>query len=121
MQLTSFKKEARNLGVIINSELYFDSQVTKVLQFFRIKHNEQRLQLTQNATARVLTGSKRHEYITPVFTAHHWLPASHLVSEGDGAFICGPPALEDLRQGTSVSSFKFLETHFHRSAFLFSL
>lgn len=89
MQLTSFKKETRNLSVIIYSELYFDSQVTKVLQFSRIKHNVQRLQLTQNATGRVLTVSKRHEYITPVFIAHHWLPVSRLVSKGDGAFICG--------------------------------
>ncbi len=34
----------------------------------------QRLQLVQNAAARLLTGTKKYEYITPVLASLHWLP-----------------------------------------------
>ena len=34
----------------------------------------QQLQLVQNAAARLLTGTHRREYITPVLFALHWLP-----------------------------------------------
>lgn len=34
----------------------------------------QRLQLVQNAAARLLTGTKRHQHITPVLASLHWLP-----------------------------------------------
>ncbi len=33
-----------------------------------------RLQLVQNAAARLLTGTKKCEHITPVLSALHWLP-----------------------------------------------
>ena len=33
-----------------------------------------RLQLVQNAAARLLTGTKKREHITPVLAALHWLP-----------------------------------------------
>ena len=33
-----------------------------------------RLQLVQNAAARLLTGTKRQEHITPVLSSLHWLP-----------------------------------------------
>lgn len=33
-----------------------------------------RLQLVQNAAARLLTGTRKHEHITPVLASLHWLP-----------------------------------------------
>lgn len=33
-----------------------------------------RLQLVQNAAARLLTSTRRHEHITPVLASLHWLP-----------------------------------------------
>ena len=34
----------------------------------------QRLQLVQNAAARLLTGTRRRDHITPVLSTLHWLP-----------------------------------------------
>ena len=34
----------------------------------------QKLQRIQNATARLICGSKRHEHITPILKSLHWLP-----------------------------------------------
>jgi len=33
-----------------------------------------RLQLVQNAAARLLNGTRRREHITPILTSFHWLP-----------------------------------------------
>ena len=33
-----------------------------------------RLQLVQNAAARLLTGARKHEHITPILASLHWLP-----------------------------------------------
>jgi len=33
-----------------------------------------RLQLVQNAAARLLTGTRRREHITPILASLHWLP-----------------------------------------------
>ena len=33
-----------------------------------------RLQMVQNSAARLLTSTKKHEHITPVLAALHWLP-----------------------------------------------
>ena len=38
------------------------------------KSTVQRVQLIQNAAARVLTGTKKFEHITPVLRLLHWLP-----------------------------------------------
>ena len=34
----------------------------------------ERLQLVQNAAARLVSGARRHDHITPVLTTLHWLP-----------------------------------------------
>ncbi len=110
------RKEARNLGVVFDSELSFDVPVTKVVQscfaqlrqltkiksFLSLadlekvihafissrldyckalysgisKRNLQRLQLIQNAAARLLTRTKKRDHITPILAALHWLPVS---------------------------------------------
>ncbi|KAI5626040.1 hypothetical protein C0J50_14406, partial [Silurus asotus] len=33
-----------------------------------------KLQFVQNAAARVLTSSRKHDHITPIFSSLHWLP-----------------------------------------------
>lgn len=38
-----------------------------------------RLQLLQNAAARLLTGTKKFEHITPVLSSLHWLPVKHRI------------------------------------------
>uniref|UniRef100_A0A669BFN4 Reverse transcriptase domain-containing protein n=1 Tax=Oreochromis niloticus TaxID=8128 RepID=A0A669BFN4_ORENI len=38
-----------------------------------------RLQMVQNAAARLLTGTKRREHITPVLASLHWLPVSYRI------------------------------------------
>ncbi len=35
-----------------------------------------RLQMVQNAAARLLTGAKKHDHITPILASLHWLPVS---------------------------------------------
>ena len=125
------------------------------------KGNICRLQLIQNAAARLLTGTKRSDYISPTLAALHWLlvsfrfdfkilllvfkalngqapayicdlllpyeperclrstgtallmvPRSRLITKGDRAFAVRAPQLwnslpSDLRQASSVTSFKF--------------
>lgn len=46
-----------------------------------------RLQLVQNAAARLLTGKKKQEHITPVLSSLHWLPVRHRIDFKD-SFIC---------------------------------
>ncbi len=41
---------------------------------FHHQSSLQRLQLVQNAAARLLTGTKKYEHITPVLASLHWLP-----------------------------------------------
>ena len=38
-----------------------------------------RLQLVQNAAARLLTRTHRHEHITPILASLHWLPVHHRI------------------------------------------
>lgn len=39
-----------------------------------------RLQLVQNAAARLLTGTRKREHITPVLASLHWLPVSFRIN-----------------------------------------
>lgn len=39
-----------------------------------------RLQIVQNAAARVLTGTRKREHITPVLKTLHWLPVRHRIT-----------------------------------------
>lgn len=113
--LTPFTKPfARNLGVIFDSELCFNKQISSVVKnsFYQLRiiskikhslsyHNLEkvihafitsrldycnslyiglpqslisRLQMVQNAAARLLTGSKKWDHITSVLASLHWLP-----------------------------------------------
>ena len=55
----------KNLGVIIDAELNFNAH---------INHVTDRLQLVQNAAARMITKTRKREHITPVLASLHWLP-----------------------------------------------
>ena len=108
------KTEARNLGVIIDSNLNFISHINHITRssFHHLKNisklrgflsksdseklihtfitsrldycnglftglpkaSIQRLQLIQNAAARILTGTKKYQHITPILKSLHWLP-----------------------------------------------
>ena len=39
-----------------------------------------RLQVIQNAAARLISGAKKHDHITPVLKSLHWLPIKHELS-----------------------------------------
>ena len=118
--LTSFlKPSAVNLGVIFDSELCFNKQISSVVKnsFYQLRtiskikhslsyHNLEivihafitsrldycnslylglpqslisRLQIVQNAAARLLTGSKKWEHITLVLASLHWLPVQQRI------------------------------------------
>ena len=110
------KTSVKNLGVIIDSELNFNTHINNVtkIAFFHLrniarirdylslddaktlihafvfsrldycnailsglpKKSTDRLQLVQNAAARVLTKTKMREHITPVLASLHWLPVT---------------------------------------------
>lgn len=108
------KPTVNNLGVKVDAELKFDSQIKAVVKtsFFQLRqlakikpflHRQHfetvihafvttrldycnalymgvsgssiaRLQLVQNAAARLLTGTRKSEHITPILASLHWLP-----------------------------------------------
>uniref|UniRef100_A0A3P9BFF7 Reverse transcriptase domain-containing protein n=1 Tax=Maylandia zebra TaxID=106582 RepID=A0A3P9BFF7_9CICH len=61
-----------------------------------------RLQLVQNAAARLLTGTRKREHITPVLASLHWLPVSFRVNFKILMFVfkclhsLAPPYLSEL-------------------------
>lgn len=118
MSLTA-TNQVRNLGVIIDSDLKFDSHLKSVTKsayyhlkniarikglltqqdmeklmhafiFSRLdycngiftgldKKSVRKLQLVQNAAARVLTNTRKLDHITPVLKSLHWLPVSQRI------------------------------------------
>ncbi len=46
-----------------------------------------KLQMVQNAAARVLTGTRKYEHISPVLSTLHWLPISNLLKDCLAALI----------------------------------
>ena len=116
---SNVRPNLRNLGVIFDKSMHFDSHVKSVTRtcFYHLRniaklrsivsHNElemvihafvssrldycnslftclnktslDRLQLIQNAAARLLTRSSRRCHITPVLAALHWLPIAYRV------------------------------------------
>ena len=110
------KPEVTSLGVVLDSDLNFNSHIKKVTKtaFFHLrniakvrpfinqndaekcvhafissrldycnalftglpKKSIERLQLIQNAAARLLTKTKKREHISPVLASLHWLPVT---------------------------------------------
>ena len=78
-----------------------------------------RLQMVQNSAARLLTGTKMREHITPVLAQLHWLPVKHrinfkillfvfkarngLAPEYIADLLSAPPASRVLRSTTQMS------------------
>ncbi len=109
----------RNLGVLFNSNLSFDSHVSSICKtaFFHLKNISKlrpmlsmsnaetlihafmtsrldycnallggcsarlinKLQMVQNAAARVLTRTRKYDHISPVLSTLHWLPTKHCI------------------------------------------
>ncbi len=109
----------RNLGVLFNSNLSFDSHVSSICKtaFFHLKNISKlrpmlsmsnaetlihafmtsrldycnallggcsarlinKLQMVQNAAARVLTRTRKYDHISPVLSTLHWLPTKHRI------------------------------------------
>ncbi len=63
-----------------------------------------RLQVIQNAAARLLTGTRKYEHITPILRALHWLPVSYRIIFKILSFVFkalhgrAPPYIVDLIQ-----------------------
>ena len=53
-----------------------------------------RLQLVQNAAARLLTGTCKHDHITPILASLHWLPVHFRIHFKILLFVC--KSLNDL-------------------------
>lgn len=71
----SFKDLEKLIHVFISSRLdYCNSLYLEISQ-----QTLSRLQLVQNATARVLCGKKKREHITPILRSLHWLPVCYRV------------------------------------------
>ncbi len=109
----------RNLGVLFDSNLSFDSHVSSICKtaFFHLKNISKlrpmlstsnaeilihefmtsrldycnallggfsarlinKLQMVQNAAARVLTRTRKYDHISPVLSTLHWLPIKHRI------------------------------------------
>lgn len=110
------KSQVKNLGVIFDSELCLEKQISSVVKnsYYQLRiisrlksilsfqdlekvihafitsrldycnslyvglpqSSLARLQLVQNAAARLLTGTKKHAHISPVLASLHWLPVN---------------------------------------------
>lgn len=113
------KPSVTNLGLIFDSALKFDKQISAVVkssffqlrllskaksfltfaEFERVIHlfissrldycnslyigmsqsNISRLQMVQNAAARLLTGTRKFDHVTPILRSLHWLPVCHRI------------------------------------------
>lgn len=81
-----------------------------------------RLQLFQNAAARLLTGTRKREHITPILAALHWLPVKYRIQYKVAltVLVClflgyGNSLPNELTTITSVTGFKSsLKMHLYR-------
>ena len=69
-RLLSMKAAEQLIHAFITSRLDFSNSLLAGLP----QSTLQRLQSVQNAAARLLTGNKMHDHITPVLYSLHWLP-----------------------------------------------
>ena len=139
---TLVKPHVRNLGVIFDSELSLDRQVSSVVQsaFYQLRiiskiksfltpsdlrrviflfifsrldycnslytglpdSTIHRLQLVQNAAARLVSGTKMREHISPILLSLHWLPVKKRIMFKTCVFTykalngLGPSYIKDL-------------------------
>jgi len=73
-----------------------------------------RLQSVQNAAARLVSGARRYDHITPVLQELHWLPVRRRV---DFKMAIGHPGLPvTVRHGSSLSGRRLPVSHRRRSS-----
>uniref|UniRef100_A0A669B2I4 Reverse transcriptase domain-containing protein n=1 Tax=Oreochromis niloticus TaxID=8128 RepID=A0A669B2I4_ORENI len=101
----SFKLE-KQVSTVVKNSFYQLRQISKAKSFLPLKELEKlvhafitsrldycnslysglqhsslyRLQLIQNAAARLLTGTRIHEHITPILAKLHWLPVKYRIN-----------------------------------------
>uniref|UniRef100_A0A803SLJ1 Reverse transcriptase domain-containing protein n=1 Tax=Anolis carolinensis TaxID=28377 RepID=A0A803SLJ1_ANOCA len=75
------KSQVRSLGVLLDSALTLEAQVSAVagrafaqLKLVRQLEDGRKLQLVQRSAARLITGASYRERSTPLFKELHWLP-----------------------------------------------
>ncbi len=78
-------KTARNLGVVIDDKLNLPDHITKNYYCNALlggcpASSINKLQIVQNAAARVLTRSRKYDHITPILQSLHWLPIKFRIS-----------------------------------------
>lgn len=64
----------KDLQTVIHAFITSRLDYCNSLYFGLPKSSLDRLQLVQNAAARLLTGTRKREHITPVLASLHWLP-----------------------------------------------
>ena len=69
----------KNLKQVIHAFISSRLDYCNSLYFSSEKLSIQRLQLIQNAAARLLTGKKKRDHITPVLLSLHWLPVQRRI------------------------------------------
>ena len=67
---------ADNLKTAVNALVYSCLDYCNALYSGLNQNLIHRLQLVQNTAARLITGTRKFEHITPVLAALHWLPVS---------------------------------------------
>ncbi len=70
---------------ILNAEMLIHAFMTSRLDYCnallggRYAHLINKLQMVQNAAARVLTRTRNYNHISPVLSTLHWLPIKHCI------------------------------------------
>ena len=71
---------ADNLKTAVNALVYSRLDYCNALYSGVNQNLIHRLQLVQNAAARLITGTRKYDHITPVLAALHWLPVSFRIN-----------------------------------------
>ena len=69
----------KDLGVVVHAFITSRLDYCNSLYAGTCQRQLSRLQLVQNAAARLLTGTKKRDHITPVLRCLHWLPVHYRI------------------------------------------
>uniref|UniRef100_A0A3B3BYA6 Reverse transcriptase domain-containing protein n=1 Tax=Oryzias melastigma TaxID=30732 RepID=A0A3B3BYA6_ORYME len=92
----------RNFETVIHAFITSRLDYCNSLYFGVSQSSLSRLQLVQNAAARVLVGARKRDHITPILATLHWLPVNFRIHFKILLFVfkslnnCAPPYLSEL-------------------------
>ncbi len=69
----------RTMLAMSNAEMINHAFMTSRLDYWVDVHVLNKLQMVQNAAARVLTRTRKYDHISPVMSTLHWLPIKHRI------------------------------------------